>query len=317
MTWKFETNGIPRADWMRRQAEIEAILNKNIIDIVEVKGNKRYILLQTVTARTALSKNEIWKDNYLSPNGDFELVCGKSMKGHFIFDLASTPHILIGGGTGSEKSFLLKLLLLQCIKKGAMVFIADLKGGLDFPVVWHNHCEIITEEEKVLDLLTKITSELERRRELFVSHEASNITEFNKKCETLPRIIFACDEVAEILDKTGLDKEHKEIVAQVENKLSTLARLGRAFGIHLILAMQRPDAAVLTGQIKANLPLRICGRADSILSQIILDNSDAAENIPKDAQGLFLTNWGTKFQSFILNEQNMFTDIADNPTDIS
>ena len=78
--------------------------------------------------------------------------------------------------------------------------------------------------------------------------------------------MFACDEVAEMLDKTGRSKESKEVLAQIENKLATLSRLGRAFGIHLILATQRPDANILPGQIKNNLDFRVCGRADNILS---------------------------------------------------
>lgn len=66
------------------------------------------------------------------------------------------------------------------------------------------------------------------------------------------------DEVAEILDKTGLTKEEKEQVTRIENRLSTIARQGRAFGIHLFLSTQRPDANILSGQIKNNIGYRIC-----------------------------------------------------------
>ena len=89
-----------------------------------------------------------------------------------------------------------------------------------------------------------------------------------------------------MLDKTGTDNERKKLLAQIENKLSTIARQGRAFGIHLILATQRPDATIIPGQIRSNMDFRVCGRADSVLSQIILDNTNAAEQIPKDARGL-------------------------------
>ena len=85
--------------------------------------------------------------------------------------------------------------------------------------------------------------------------------------------------------KTGADNERKKLLAQIENKLSTIARQGRAFGIHLILATQRPDATIIPGQIRNNMDFRVCGRADSVLSQIILDNTSAAEQIPKDARG--------------------------------
>ena len=84
------------------------------------------------------------------------------------------------------------------------------------------------------------------------------------------------------------------------NRLATLARLGRAFGIHLILATQRPDANILPGQIKNNMDFRVCGRAESVLSGIILDNTSAAEQIPKDARGRFITGDGTVFQAYYM-----------------
>ena len=116
------------------------------------------------------------------------------------------------------------------------------------------------------------------------------------------RLVFACDEVMEVLDRTGADSERKKLLGQIENRLSTIARLGRAFGIHLILATQRPDANIVPGQIRNNLDFRVCGRAESVLSQIILDNGSAAEQIPKDARGRFITGDGTVFQGYLLDE---------------
>ena len=121
----------------------------------------------------------------------------------------------------------------------------------------------------------------------------------------MAQYIFACDEIAEVLDKTGMDNARKKQIGQLETKLSTIARQGRAFGIHLILATQRPDADILNGQIRNNLDCRICGRADAILSQIILGNSDAAEKIPKHARGRFLLHDGTLFQAYWFDEAQM------------
>ena len=95
------------------------------------------------------------------------------------------------------------------------------------------------------------------------------------------------------------------MLAQIESRLATLARLGRAFGIHLILATQRPDANILSGQIKNNLDFRVCGRADNVLSQIILDNTSAADQIPKDARGRFITGDGTVFQGYLFDEKQL------------
>ena len=120
--------------------------------------------------------------------------------------------------------------------------------------------------------------------------------------ENLPRLVFGCDEVVEVLDRTGRSKGDKELLAQIESRLATIARLGRAFGIHLILATQRPDATIIPGQIKNNLDFRVCGRADNVLSQIILDNTSAAEQIPKDARGRFITGDGTVFQGYLFDE---------------
>ena len=214
-------------------------------------------------------------------------------------DLAKIPHILLGGATGSGKSVLLKLLLMQAKKKGAVVCIADFKGGVDFPAVWHKQCRMCFEEQATLELLTELTEELERRKQLLTATGQPNIDRYNEATgENLTRYIFACDEIAEMLDKTGLTKEQKETVGKIESKLSMIARQGRAFGIHLILATQRPDANILSGQIRNNINCRICGRADNVLSQIILDSTAAADQIPKDARGRFLLHDGTVFQAY-------------------
>ena len=256
------------------------------------------MILHTVPARSDLPAVIEWNDKYLS-NDSFVLVLGESYIGPVTVDLTNNPHILLGGSTGSGKSVLLKLLLMQSIKKGANVCIADFKGGVDFPPVWHKECRMCFDEQSVLELLTELTEELERRKKLFAAAGQANIDRYNKaEKQDLRRYIFACDEIAEMLDKTGLTKEQKEIITKIEGKLSIIARLGRTFGIHLILATQRPDANILSGQIKNNVNCRICGRADNILSQIILDNTDAADQIPKTARGRFILHDKTVFQAY-------------------
>ena len=165
------------------------------------------------------------------------------------------------------------------------------------------------DEDTLLKLLTELTDELERRKTLLRATGSANIGDYNKQSAVhLQRHIFACDEVAEVLDKTGLTKEQKERLGLIENRLSIIARQGRAFGIHLILATQRPDANILSGQIRNNIDCRVCGRADTILSQIILDNTSAAEQIPKHKAGRFILHDGTVFQGFRVNETNIFEE---------
>ena len=302
--WEFRNQSIPLAEWEDNRAAIEAALDISIIKMTYGKGKSR-VLVYAVPAQIDLPEILCWKDKYLSPES-FVLVLGESLLGPVTVNLAHIPHILLGGSTGSGKSVLLKLLLMQAMKKGARVYIADFKGGVDFPPLWNRDCRICFEETDLLGLLTDLVAELERRKEIFRTAGCSSIDTYNKSTgESLQRLIFACDEVAEVLDKTGADAERKKLLAQIENRLSTIARQGRAFGIHLILATQRPDAAIIPGQIRNNMDFRVCGRADSVLSSIILDNTDAADLIPKDARGRFLLHDGTIFQAYWFEESDL------------
>ncbi len=302
--FEFDGVGIPLTEWENKRQRIEAALNVHIVRLKEGE-NKRSILLYTVPAGNQLSSCIEWNDSYLIKDSS-TLVLGKSLMGTVTVDLAKIPHILLGGSTGSGKSVLLKLLLMQAVKKNAVVSIADFKGGVDFPSVWHSKCKMCFDEDNLSQLLTELVDELQHRKVLFRENECHNLDEYNKRTgKALQRYIFACDEVAEILDKTGLTKEQKDKVSLIESKLSVIARQGRAFGIHLILATQRPDANILSGQIRNNIDCRVCGRADNVLSQIILDSTAAAEQIPKDAAGRFLLHDGTIFQAYLINENSL------------
>lgn len=299
--WEFRNQSIPLTVWEDKRAAIEAALDVSIVKIIYGKSKSR-VLVYAVSAQTSLPELLCWSDSYLSPDS-FVLTLGESLTGPVTVNLAHIPHILLGGSTGSGKSVLLKLLLMQTVEKGAEVYIADFKGGVDFPKVWHEKCRMCFTEEDLRYILDQLAAVLEYRKSAFKALGYPNIDAYNETTEQpLPRLIFACDEVAEMLDKTGADNERKKLLAQIENKLSTIARQGRAFGIHLILATQRPDATIIPGQIRNNMDFRVCGRADSVLSQIILDNTSAAEQIPKDARGRFITGDGTVFQGYLFDE---------------
>ena len=302
---EFDAVGIPLTEWEKERGYIEAALNINIVKIIGGR-NKRRILLHVVPADSGLPDFIEWNDSYLTDD-DSTLILGKSQLGLESVDLSKIPHILLGGSTGSGKSILLKVLLVQSLKKNAIVSIADFKGGVDFPRIWHDKCKMCFDEETLLTILTELTDELQMRKTMFREVGCANIGDYNKQSAVpLQRHVFACDEVAEVLDKTGLTKEQKEKIGLIENRLSIIARQGRAFGIHLILATQRPDANILSGQIRNNIDCRVCGRADTILSQIILDNTTAAVQIPKDKAGRFILHDGTVFQVFLVDESNIF-----------
>ncbi len=299
--WEFRNQSIPLQEWDKKRLAIETALGITIVKLAYAKGKSR-VLMYAVSARDDLPEVLKWKDSYLSPKS-FVLVLGESYTGPVTVNLAHIPHILLGGSTGSGKSVLLKLLLMQSLRKGAMIWVADFKGGVDYPHNWDGLCEMVFAEQELIEVLDKLVCMLEQRKAAFRSTGCSNLDEYNSKLGCcIPRCIFSCDEVAELLDRTGADSERKKLLSQIESMLSTIARQGRAFGIHLILATQRPDATIIPGQIRNNMDFRVCGRADSVLSQIILDNTSAAEQIPKDARGRFITGDGTVFQGYLFDE---------------
>lgn len=301
ITLEFKTFGIPLSEWADNQDRIESALNIHIDEIYEGK-NCRSVIVKCVDGENRLSDFIEWSENMLSKEC-FEILLGEGYSGRVSVNIAKIPHMLIGGSTGSGKSVLLKLVLMQCVKKDAKVYIADFKGGVDFPPIWHIKCSLLTDEKTLYKVLVSITDELQNRKQILRTAGVANIDEYNRNAEKkLYRIVFACDEIAEVLDKTGLSKQQKDEILKIESELSIIARQGRAFGIHLVLATQRPDAAILNGQIRNNIDTRICGRADNVLSQIILDNTDASDKIAKSSQGRFLTNSGKIFQAYWFDE---------------
>ena len=262
--WEFQNQSIPLTAWEDKRASIEAALDISIVKMTYGKGKSR-VLVYAVPALVDLPNVLHWQDKYLSPES-FVLVLGESLLGPVTVNLANIPHILLGGSTGSGKSVLLKLLLMQALHKGAEVYIADFKGGVDFPKIWHKKCRMCFNEQDLLYTLNQLVAVLEYRKVRLAETGCKDLDAYN--------------------EATG----------------EGLPRLGRAFGIHLILATQRPDANVIPGQIKNNLDFRVCGRADDILSGIILGNSSADDQIPKDARGRFILQDGTVFQGYLFDE---------------
>ena len=160
-------------------------------------------ILDTVSAGDDLPEVLKWKDSYLSPKS-FVLVLGESYTGPVTVNLAHIPHILLGGSTGSGKSVLLKLLLMQALRKGAEVYIADFKGGVDFPKVWHEKCRMCFAEEDLCNILDQLVEELERRKSAFKALGCPNIDAYpemkivgNAKTFTLIKQFFGTGALSE------------------------------------------------------------------------------------------------------------------------
>lgn len=300
------SSNIPLQDWKKAKERLETGMDCNILLIQEGKS-KRLVELTTVPSSCQIPNRIDWSDEFIKPE-DGVIVVGVGALEVVKFDLNRTPHILFAGETGSGKSVLLHVCLRQMIKKGCKVYMIDFKGGVEFGKKYEQFGEVITQRNVALAVLSQLVAENERRLTLFRDLEVKNLKEYNKKTgENLCRIGIFIDELAELLDKKGVNKDLKDVLEQLEGKLSTIARLSRATGINLFLGIQRPDANVLTGQIKNNIPVRVCGRfADKPASEIVLGNSMAVD-LP-DIKGRFLCKIGNdtvEFQAYYYDEDNL------------
>lgn len=301
-------NGVSLETFNDRLSEMETALNKRIVRMSE-GVDKRHMVIRTAPGDAKLPDMvELDIDNL--PKKASVLALGEAIDGQLCVDLQKTPHVLIGSSSGGGKTNAIISIIVQALAKNMQVYVFDPKGGVDLGRWIKDACDFSDDPAMILSELSYLVRELYARIEKFKGIErlfqtaCPNIETYNLLCseENLSRILIIFDEVAMITDTTGLDKEHKARAATIVSHLSDIARLGRAFGIHLIIATQRPDANAVPGQIKNNLDVRIAGRSDLVLSQIILDNGDAA-SIPKDKPGRFIANvdGGTEFQGYYVD----------------
>lgn len=203
------------------------------------------------------------------------IALGKDVSGKpIVTDLASMPHLLIAGTTGSGKSVcensILTCLLLNNTPETLRLVLIDPKR---VEMTGYNHlphllAPVITDAAKVPAVLQWMLREMESRYERFSKSKVRNITEYNKtNGEKLPFIVVVVDELADLMMVAG---------EETEKSITRLAQLARATGIHLILATQRPSVNVVTGLIKANFPARIAFTVTSNMdSRVILDQPGA------------------------------------------
>lgn len=305
----FRSN-IPLSDWKAARSRLETALDCNILKL-EYAKSKKVVQLTTLPSDFAIPTNVAWSDSFCNTQSGL-LTIGQSALGQITFDLNRVPHVLAAGETGSGKSVILRCMLWQMINQGSKVFMIDFKGGVEFGKQYEQFGEVITERERALEVLEMLVRENDYRLRIFRDLEVKNLSEYNRKTgQNLCRIGVFTDEIAEMLDKKGVAKENRQIYEALEGKLSTLARLSRATGINLFLGVQRPDANVLTGQIKNNIPVRISGRfADKAASEIVLGNTDAVD-LP-DIKGRFLYKVGNEtieFQAYYFDDEKMLHEV--------
>jgi len=237
-------------------------------------------------------------------NAFLKFVLGKDVAGKPIaVDLASMPHLLIAGTTGSGKSVcinaILCCLLMEHTPNELRLVMVDpkrveLTGYNGIP---HLLTPVIVDHEKVVGTLQWMSREMDNRYKKFSEVGARNIGDYNRaQPNKLPYIVVVIDELADLM---MLAPE------ETERNLNRLAQLARATGIHVIIATQRPSVDVITGMIKANFPARISFTVVSgVDSRVVLDQPGAERLMgrgdmlfqapdapaPKRLQGVFVAN---------------------------
>lgn len=302
----FSSVGLPFSKWVDSTELLQNALNV-VIGSCEWGKNQQEVILHCASGNFRFPEKIVWKNEYLSHN-EGELILGVCATGFKAINLNIYPHILLAGSTGSGKTVFLQTLIWQCILLNYHVTVVDLKGGIDFTGrIWRENIKIVTDLPALDEKMTELRWEMEYRKNMLLTSCCPNLGKYNEKYPyaPYPRRVIVIDELAEVLDKSGLDKAEKNLVDSIERKLSTLIRLGRASGIHCILATQRPDSEILRGQIRSNIDAKFCSRCDSTLSILLLGDAEASTRIPKNELGLFMGCDKVLFKSFILDLKNL------------
>jgi S-DNA-T family DNA segregation ATPase FtsK/SpoIIIE len=252
--------------------------------------------------REAISLRELLEaDAYQRSQSKLTLALGKTIHGEpYVTDLATMPHLLIAGSTGTGKSVGLNSMLTSLLYRATpdevrfiMIDPKRLELGM-YEEIPHLLSPVVVDPKKAANALRWAVREMEERYKTLAKEGVRNIDQYNRNARNiiaergtvdddapkpLPFIVVVIDELADLM-----------MVAsnEVEESIARLAQMARAVGIHLILATQRPSVDVITGLIKANLPSRISFRVSSkIDSRTILD-SNGAEQLLGKGDMLFL-----------------------------
>ncbi|MCK8626071.1 DNA translocase FtsK [Apilactobacillus kunkeei] len=261
-----------------------------------------------------VSFKDVVKTSQQSKHGLLTVPLGRNVSGDVITtDLTKLPHLLIAGSTGSGKSVAINGIITSILMNAKpsevkMMLIDPKKVELGiYNGIPHLLSPVVSEPKKAARALNKVVAEMEHRYDLFAKHNQRKISTFNEylkgmteeergDLKPLPYIVVVVDELADLMMTVSND---------VEGAIIRLAQMGRAAGIHMILATQRPSVDVITGLIKSNVPSRIAFAVSSgIDSRTILDTNGAEKllgrgdmlylpidkNKPSRVQGAFISD---------------------------
>ena len=266
------------------QLRIEAPVPGRSYVGIEVPNEKSFL----VTLRSVMESEAFYKVD--SP---LAIALGSDVSGEpVVADLASMPHLLIAGTTGSGKSVCITsittCLVMNNTPEQLKLVMIDPKMVelVRFNGLPHLFGQVETDLERILGVLHWVVGEMDRRYQVLDETRSRNIDTYNNKIrkkkdgEIMPRIVVMIDELADLMMMAP---------AQTEFTLVRLAQMARAVGIHLIVATQRPSTDVVTGLIKANFPARMSfAVASSVDSRVVLD-MNGAESLLGNGDMLYLS----------------------------
>lgn len=259
--------------------------------------------------------------------GAFEFIVGQTRAHIITSNIRESPHLLVAGQTGGGKSTFLRQFIVHLHLKSASTkfLLIDLKGGLEFSMFEQRSAfTVVPHVLAAVEELKKINQMLDDRMALLKANQCKDIEAYAKKEEkegrkvVLHRQIVVVDEAAEMF-LAGLHAKAKEI-QEARGILSRIARQGRAVGVNLVVATQRPDAKSLDPQVKSNLTSVICFQMMNDSSSIAVLGNGRATDLPRIPgraiwkHGMEMLEVQTPFLS--AEEAGRLLGEPDNPTNV-
>lgn len=251
---------------------------------VEMEVGRGEVILKVVKeSRAALGVYEFTNDISEGIKGqEIPLIIGQTETGNRLYyDLTKMPHLLVSGSTGSGKSVFMHNCILSTFYTGnTNLMLIDVKR-VEFSMyenLPHLITPVIYDSSTALKSLKNLCHEMDHRYEVLKVNGCRNIQEYRIKGYKMNYISVFIDELADLMMSNK----------RIEETIVRLSQLGRAAGIHLIVATQRPDSVVLSGLIRTNIPSRVCFSVQKATdSRIVLDMS-GGEKLKGRGDGLFL-----------------------------
>ena len=260
-------------------ARIATIPGSNTVGIELPNNIRENVYLSEILANSDFKKKEIKLPIALGKN-----ISGKPIVG----DLASMPHLLIAGTTGSGKSVCINTIILSLLyrhtpDKCKFILIDPKMLELStYEGIPHLLCPVITEAKKAASVLGWVVKEMESRYRLMTKEGVRNIDGYNAKHKLpMPYIVVVVDEMSDLMLVAG---------KEIENYIQKLSQMARAAGIHIIMATQRPSVDVITGTIKANFPTRISFQVTSKIDSRTILGEQGAEQLLGKGDMLYMSS---------------------------